>query len=459
MSVNYINCDCCKLKPSLCHGVEGSLGIAGCSSFDHKLCREKGWTCVCDPEQLCYRLREVQGFECVLKHKLRPIPHLPHFIPTIYHRITRNNLLKLDWVAIPLHALLVKNSNGALVPIATTANELRSGLGLQRSTRIVVTGPGPDQMLEDFWRFHRSGGLLQLLVILDIDLITAPNYSFFLDSTPLHYRYNRSRILRITERISQAGLNAVIHINALHEQEWQDWEKLLIAHTEITAICLEFQTGYSSPDLGLMAFHRLIRLQDNVNRTLHPILIGGARWAVEAGRNFKTCTIIDAQPFMHTMHRKDCWINESGSIEWLFKRSQLGEELGGRFLGNLNSYEMRLQQRLHGQLPLHQTEFGFKIFNSRPLRPRSKQRPIADLPLFAEFPAPPQSNQHQESRSHSELPNRLPVFRQNSSSLVPAPAKLALVTNRSNLRHRTILRKQPPNVFVAMNKGDASAPR
>ena len=451
--MSFDTCERCKLRPSLCHGADGFFGVAGCLSFDHKRCKDWGWTCVCDPEQLDYRLREVGGFDCVVRGSLRVTPALPHFIPTMYHRVSRRSLFDLDWVALPLHVLFTRNPEGSLNVISETAVGLRAELGLRRSTKIVVTGPGPDQALEDFWRFHRSGKLFQRLIELEIELFTVPNFSFFLDSPPLHYRYNRSRILRVAERASEAGLSAVIHLNALHEEEWRDWERLLIAHPEISAVCLEFQTGYSSPVLGTKAFERLVRLRHNIGRPLHPIIIGGARFAAELGKNFESSTLIDAQPFLKTFHRKDCWIDSSGRLQWRFKRSQPGEDLGGRFSGNLRTYSQRLAQRLKGQKPAHQTDFGFRLDNSGPMRPSGKQHSTADLPLFAIRPTPPRSGVRQVSRSRYEPPSVAPVSHRTSDGSAPLPAKLAPEATRTNSRRKSNLRIQRPSASGARNTG------
>lgn len=451
-------CEYCKLRPGLCHGVDGLLGVAGCISFDHKRCKDWGWTCVCNPELLHYRLREVGGFECAVRGRLRATPILPHYIPTMYHRVSRYSLFKHDWIALPLHVLFRQNVERSLNATAETADGLRAELGLHRSTKIVVTGPGPDQTLEDFWRFHRSGKLLQRLIDLEIGLFTVPNFSFFLDSPPLHHRYNRSRILRVTERASEVGLNAVIHLNALHEEDWHDWERLLITHTEINAVCLEFQTGYSSPPVGTQAIRRLVRLRENIGRPLHPIIIGGARFAAELGKNFESCTIIDAQPFLHTFHRKVCEIDSSGRMKWKFKRSLRSEDLSGRFEGNLRTYSQRLGQRLIGQMPAQQAEFAFRLDNSGPLRPFGRQHSVAELPLFKNSPALSQSGLHQESQSRCEPPNFAPVSPQTSAAPPPTPARLAPAASQTNSGRKNIFRIRQSSASGARSTGRVDAP-
>jgi hypothetical protein len=83
----FANCESCILKPSLCHGIDGDLGVTGCAGLDHKNCAEWEWTCTCDPDRLAERIQEVGNFKCELRVSLRPNAPLPHYVPTIYHLI------------------------------------------------------------------------------------------------------------------------------------------------------------------------------------------------------------------------------------------------------------------------------------------------------------------------------------------------------------------------------------
>ena len=280
-------CQSCSLRPTLCHGDGSALGLSGCVSFDHKKCKKHEWTCLCNPVRLFNRIREVGGFACELAAPLKPIAvTLPPYIPNLLHHwIPCARPLNLEWVALPLYALF-RAQGDSINTIARSSAELRQQFSLGPSVKILVTGPGPDQPLEDFWRFHRTEKLFDVLLALGVEILTVPNFSFFLDLPPLHHRYNRSRILRVAERASAAGLSSVLHLNALLEQEWRDWEKLLSAHPEINIVCLEFQTGYRSPDKGDKAFDRLVALQHNVGRPLHPILVGGAKYASQQVARF-----------------------------------------------------------------------------------------------------------------------------------------------------------------------------
>ena len=454
--MNLDCCENCQLRPSLCHGVADHWGVTGCVSLDHQKCIEHGWTCVCNPGQLAERIREAEGFNCELRGSLRPTPTpIPRYVPTIYNDFPRTKPLDLDWVALPLHVLFKRSSCAGLVAIAQTAQALRQLLGVHGRTRMVLTGPGPDQTLEYFWRLHRKGNLLNLISELAIELFTMPNFSFFLDAPPLHHRYNRSRILRVAERASDAGLNPILHLNALHEDDWRDWEHLLSAHPEITALCLEFQTGYSSPVLGQAAFARLAKLQDMIKRPIHPILIGGARYAGALGRSFNNCTIIDAQPFMRTFHRKMCRVRADGQVTWSFRASNPDESLRARFMANLRTYSQRIDERFCGVPAMRQTEFCFRVPPDKRLQPRCEQHPVTDLALFAQSPKKSAQVPVPRLQSHSGSPTRRPVECRLPIVKGQVPSRVGSSATPPSLRRRSNRHKPRPSESGSRNTADA----
>lgn len=374
-------CRACAYRPGLCHGQEGSLGLDGCITLNHDRCSELQSTCLCDVNRLYHRMREVGGFDCRLAAPLKPVPSpLPQYIPSYYYAIGGRKPFDLDWVALPLRTLL--GSDGRFAIRCRSASEFRQSLCLRESTRIVITSPGPDQPLETFWRFHRTHRLFDAMLAMGVELFTVPNFSFFLDQPPLHHRYNRSRILRVAERASAAGLSAVLHLNALHEAEWRDWENLLREHTEIDTVCLEFQTGYKSPIIGDNAFNRLVALQKNVGRSLHPILVGGARYAERLGKKFASSTIIDGQPFMKTIRRRVCLDLATPKSMWKFVRTAPKEGLDTRWTENLRRYSARIKDRLAGMPAARQVEFPFHVGPKR-LSGSCQQESTESLPLFA----------------------------------------------------------------------------
>ena len=424
--------------------------MAGCPVMDHSKCEKHEWTCACNPQRLVERAMEVRGFNCKLERSLLPIGiDLPPYIPTFYHGFPEAKPLELEWGALPLHCLFKSESGDGIKCVAKDGNELRALLGLHQKTQIILTGPGPDQLIEDFWRFHRHSNLLNLLKALDIQLFTVPNYSFFTDAPPLHHHYNRSRILRVAERAAEAGVASILHLNAIHEQTWQGWEDLIKIHGEIEHVCMEFQTGYTSPKVAQAALNRLVEVQKNVQRPLHPILIGAGRYAGFIGENFDSSTIVDAQPFLHTFNRKIHRTLPDGKSGWHFSSTRPLESLIPRFKSNLREYAERIGQRLAGGPPAQQTEFGFQLDPVGPLVSRHKQKPVAVLPLFGQ-------KQYEQTLapvavSNSSWSNAAPVAPRTAIGRIPSLSTPKSATILPNSRRKNNRRKLQPNEFDGAN--------
>jgi len=446
------------MRPGLCHGVdtilaERQFGYAGCPSFDHKQCEERQWTCACNPPLLGKRMLEVGGFGCKLGAKLKPIGDaLPKYVTTIYHNGGRSGLLDLDWVAIPLYRIIQYGSDGTANLIAEDAESLRKIFRLHARTKIIVTGPGADQGIENFWKHHQKAGLLSRIQKLGISVFTVPNYSFFFGMPPMHHRYNRGRILRMGERASAAGLPTILHANILHEADWCDWEKLVREHPEITALCFEFQTGYASAVHGDRAFDRLVKFQSNVNRPIHPILIGGARYAARLGKHFVSATVIDAQPFMQTAHRKSFDYTDDDRFLWVFKATPPNEAADARFKGTLQKYSRRIEERMGGVPPIRQTELPFRIPSSKRLSGGCRQKPVHTLPLFGQFQVQPEVAPDPEPQVRSAPPMRRLSDAQTASSAAQVSTKVKLATNRPNSHRKKSLHIPRPNASDPMKK-------
>jgi hypothetical protein len=196
---------------------------------------------------------------------------------------------------------------------------------------------------------------------------------------------------------------------------------------------------------------RLVMLGKNIGRPIHPIIIGGARYAAELGKNFESCTIIDAQPFLHTFHRRICIGLPDGRITWKFKRSNPIEGLDARFKANILGYADRISLRLKGTLPIRQSEFGFRFPSKEKLRPRRKQAPVQTLPLFGHGQTQSESNPGAVPQRRSEPANRKQIAPQISTEQEQFPSKSELAATRPSSRHRSSLDKHPPNGSGSMN--------
>jgi hypothetical protein len=307
---------------------------------------------------------------------------MPLYAPALYHAGRRNQRLDFPWVAIPLYTIIRRKRNGTFGSIAKNGPALRHAFGLSDKVRIIVTSVAPDAYLEDLWSHHQEVGLQNLLRSLDVQAVTVPNYSYFEDAQPVHTLYNRARMLRIAERFSSAGLSVVPHLNAFAETHWRFWTAFLREHSNVVYICKEFQTGFRAAAKGGEAYKRLVRLQEDVGRQLHPILIAGQRFLPRMRQDFGTnFTIIDAVPFIKTCHRQFLKSADDGGFNWKTKKTRRGQPLDDRLRENVTAYEARLREKADGRKAV-QEQFRLTGFTVPAKKDLPHQDSIGGLELF-----------------------------------------------------------------------------
>jgi hypothetical protein len=390
-----------------------NLDLFGCdSAANHKNCKERGWTCFCNPHLFAERYSEVGGFQADLRGALvvPKVEMMPMYIPTIFHSGSRTETLNLHWAALPLDSVIRKRRDGQFRAVATDARSLRAQFNLADSTKIIVTSVRPDPVIEQFWRYHQSADAPSVLAELGIDAITVPNFSFFDDCPRPHILYNWSRMLRIAERFSSAGLGTVLHLNALTMADWRRWERILRDHPHVRFVCKEFQTGLRKHDRGEEAYAQLVNLQAQLGRSLHPILIAGRRFLPKLALDFpgSNFTVIDATPFMRTYYRRGLESTRNTQLKWRPRKTKVGESLHLSLAATIQSYQTKLERVVANVS--QQPELGLKVFPVQRCR-GFRITPLEDLPLFANgrqklLNAPPTNSEPDPLPDRNGFPSR-----------------------------------------------------
>lgn len=289
-----------------------------CAGCDRERC---DLVCFGKPSVYCEAVEEVNGFDAgdigpIFQQLAIP---LPKYIPVLQHHYSRVESLKVPWVAIPLSAIL-KASEDALAPIATTPEMLREVFHLSSETRTLLLGTGEDEPIERYWEARRVRDLPEALAGLEWSMAIAPNYSLFLDDPRPQHFHNRKRSLICAAEWSTHRIPTAPYLHAVCRRDYDYWLDFLRDHPEIRLVAKEFQTGASRWERGMWAIEQLAWLQDALKRDLHPVAIGAAQYRRELARRFRDWTIIDSMPFMRAMHRKKAhrgdrrvhWISQVG---------------------------------------------------------------------------------------------------------------------------------------------------
>ena len=331
-----------------CGGLTEQNSFWGCFTNCETLCcqEECDWTCPKRSNVFVNRWREVGGWPPRPAGMLETLPteELPPYIPVIQHGRRREAPLEWPVVALPTFRAVRRLRNGQYGLQAGTAAELRKEFQLKPETRILLISVAFDKPLETYWRYRRAYAIPQRIAALDTLGITTPNYSFFSDAPRPHTIWNRARMMRVTEELSQAGVGVIPHLNALTPADWDYWERLLKSQPRLRYIAKEFQTGLACKDVGLAHLDALRRLQDRVGRDLHLIAVGAARFAPVIAKSFAHFTIVDSEPFMASMYRRTLIERGSRRPKSQKKPTLPGAPLDDALAHNLSVYNSWIEQ-------------------------------------------------------------------------------------------------------------------
>lgn len=316
-----------------CGGVRGNLDLFGCHSASPAVCRKNEWTCpACSPGEYLRRMQAVYNRSRGLASPVGPSVSLPTYVPTLQHRNGWSGLLPLEVAAIPTH-LVVGGRGRRFGPLFGSAADLRSKFQLWPRTQLLLISVGVDAFLERYWCWAKATNTAARLAELGVAGITVPNFSFFADAPRFHHIYNRGRLEASLRELAEAGVPVIPHIHALTGGDLMYWRNWLRDHTEVQHVCREFQTGNNEE-----AIDELAQLQLDIGRPLHPIIVGGSRFADRLRKHFTGYTLVDSTPFMKAMHRQRA-TKYLEKLRWEPHPTRTPREVGDLLKHNLEIYK------------------------------------------------------------------------------------------------------------------------
>lgn len=289
-------------------------------------------------EQFLHRCSEVGGLQFDNIPKIDQSPTtLPRYVPLVHHGYGRSE--SLDWPVVGLKAyeILRLDNAGLYRPVADSPEALRAKFRLHPNTKIVVVGTDRDPPLERYWKYRRRDAVPQAMARLGISLAIGPNFSHFLDVPRTDNLFNRKRQLICLAEMASSGLSPVPHLSAVTPADWLYWKEFLRSNTTVRYAAVEFQTGNKQKAQGGKVIQRLSRLQKELGRPLHMIVIGGCQFLTRLAYEFDEFTLIDSSPFMKAVKRRSFDGSKAGRA-WLENRTKPGESIDGLIAHNVAGY-------------------------------------------------------------------------------------------------------------------------
>jgi hypothetical protein len=336
-----------------CGGLDGDDYYKGCFARCLTYCTIHGCDMVCPVSGLAFGdyIADVGGLCTPPQVPLVAFDasELPPYVPQINHGGSRTNALDEPWVTVPLYEVVGPDRKGRYSAKFQSPEHIRLALKVSRRTKIIVTSVAPDQVIEDFWAEHVVRSIPEQLARLGIAAMTVPNYSFMRDVSRINSLYNMSRSFRVAERLTEAGIPTILHLNASTKKDWGRFASILRDQPHISSVCVEFQTGPRIKEIGNRYFAGLVELRDAVGRELHPIALAGTGRIIEFRRCFPKFTVVDAMPFMKTMHRQTL-VRVGGRWKWRKKQTPPSATLNQYLASNIQNH--RACQLERAGLPL-----------------------------------------------------------------------------------------------------------
>ncbi len=337
------------------------LGCMGCA--DRPLCggmhkKQRDFDCLGDCcgnpgecDTVCPRnfdryvefYREVDGFDLANIPRATPClpPDLPEYVPYIFHRNRRTELLDVPVVALPLHKFYSRR--GGDLRYKNRA-EIEATFRIKRTTRIMLIGSGRDKPIEGWWGLStRRRDILQALADLGIELVTSPNYSLFTDVPRHDNLYNMKRIAWAWYEATDEGLPSAIHLNARTDQDYARLAAFIQERPEITDVSFEFKTGGAWR--GRRDFHHrhLARIARNAKRPLRLIMMGGLAAIPSLAPAYGKITFVDTTAFMKALYRQRLFPGNDGGVLGIADPTKAGAGVDSLLRHNIKTMRTHIE--------------------------------------------------------------------------------------------------------------------
>lgn len=327
-----------------CGGIQPERALLNC--FDLACCGTGQCDRVCPYKKADYaeRLAEVGGIRF---DDLKPVSQtqvsLPQYVPVVYHRSKRHGLF--DFAAVALDAYrVIRLKRGKYRTVASNPGDLRKAFGVAPDVPVILRGTAKDPFLERYWQYGARDEAAKQLAALGITLVVPPNFSHFLRVPRTDNLFNRKRQLICIEELSDAGLVVAPHLSAVTPGDWDFWQRYLADNSSIRYVAKEFQTGNKNKTQGRRAIEAIAHLQDALGRSLHPVIIGGSQYVEDLSTRFQAFTLLDAEPFAKTCHRRRFDLG-AGKRPWRESFTLVDQGLDQNLDANVAGYAEWLSKR------------------------------------------------------------------------------------------------------------------
>jgi hypothetical protein len=207
----------------------------------------------------------------------------------------------------------------------------------------VFSGVSKDRPLEAYWEHRRAANIPEQLRDLNPDLITAPNFSLFLDAPRWDNLQNMKRIAICWNELTAQHLPTSLHLNARTETDWQRLTAFVAEREEVQSVAFEFATG-AAGSRGEWHVEKIVEMATKVRRPLQIVIRGGLQYLSSLYPAFAQIVFIDTTPFMKTIKRQRAYLKTNERLKW---QKHATESLDTLFQHNVDECSKLAQRAMH----------------------------------------------------------------------------------------------------------------
>lgn len=340
-----LGCLGCK-ELGVCGGLHTRESLFDCLSFcrcsDRSNCQ---YVCPRKLDDFVNRTLEVGdfGFENIPRIESFSSPKLPLVVPHLYNKSRRSGRLVAEAVSVPLSVLFDHKTGKAKF---TSKREVAAALGFDPRAALVISGVGEDQGIEDYWTHRLAERIPEHLAALRPALVTAPNFSLFLDSPRWDNLYSMKRIAICWAELISEGIPASLHLNSRTDRDWERWIDFVGEREEVQSISFEFRTGAALQERASFHVEKLCLLASMVRRDIQLVVRGGYNHLQELAKVFSKVVFIDTTSFIKTVKRQRLDWYPGGKGNWRSARTPKLYPLDELLLHNVKSFAKMVSYNL-----------------------------------------------------------------------------------------------------------------
>lgn len=330
-----------------CGGLSIEEGVFDCLAF----CCAKQESCslVCrrKSELFAEQMREIDSFEFgnVARTPAIGVDLNDDIVPLIYHGSSRANALSHEVMALRLADLI--NFRSAKLRFETRA-ALCQAFRIDEGATLILTGVDHDQRIEPWWALgDKRIRIIEQLRQIGVALVTAPNFSVFLDHPRTDDLHAMKRIALVFAEFQLGGIACALHAHGRTEHDFRRWALFIRERPEIQSLSYEFITGPAAKARRPFHLEQLEMIAKMAGRDLDIIIRGKPDVIPFLRQHFRQVIYIESGTFVKTINRQRAERVGNRDLIWATMPTDLGAPIDALFQHNAHERIAYLRNRFY----------------------------------------------------------------------------------------------------------------